>query len=169
MARRRYVYHAITDLATSRLVYKNEIFFWIFEAAIMFVNTALLNILHPGKRLPRSNSIFLDRDGVTERMGPGWKDDRPWIVTVFDPVDLWGLFTGRDKRTQFWDLSDEELARLRAEKKKNKRSVLAGVLDPFHLWGSRGYIGKHIHGKKDEATSQGPELLSSQPVKSSMQ
>lgn len=128
-------------------VYKNEVFFWIFEAVIMFLNTLLLNFYHPGKRLPRSNSIFLDRDGVTERRGPGWADDRPWIVTVFDPFDIWGLVTGRDKKTQFWDMSDDELARLRAEAKANKRSFVAAFLDPFHLWGRRGYIGKHLTKK----------------------
>lgn len=128
-------------------IYKNEVVFWIFEAVIMFLNTALLNFYHPGKRLPRSNSVFLDRDGVTERRGPGWADDRPWIVTLFDPFDVHGILTGKDKKTQFWDMSDEELARLRAEAKSNKRSVLAGFLDPFHLWGERGYIGKHLTKK----------------------
>ncbi|KAL5375549.1 hypothetical protein DPSP01_011130 [Paraphaeosphaeria sporulosa] len=135
-------------------IYKNEVFFWIFEAIIMFLNTALLNVFHPGKRLPRSNSVFLDRDGVTERRGPGWADDRPWIVTVFDPFDVWGLFTGRDEKTQFWDMSGEELERLRAEKKLNKRNVLAGAVDPFHLWGSRGYIGKHFKSKRAGAGSR---------------
>lgn len=130
-------------------VYKNEVFFWIFDAAIMLINTALLNLYHPGKRLPRSNSVFLDRDGVTERRGPGWADDRPWIITMFDPVDIWGMINGRDKKTQFWDMSDEELERLRAEAKANKRGFLAAFLDPFRLWGERGYIGKHL--KKNPA------------------
>jgi hypothetical protein len=135
-------------------IYKNEVFFWIFEAVIMFLNTTLLNVFHPGKRLPRSNSVFLDRDGVTERRGPGWADDRPWVVTVFDPFDIWGLFTGRDEKTKFWDMSDEDLARLRTGKNENKRNILARVIDPFHLWGSRGYIGKHLTGKKAGAESQ---------------
>ncbi|KAF2660167.1 hypothetical protein K491DRAFT_649702 [Lophiostoma macrostomum CBS 122681] len=134
-------------------IYKNEVYFWIFEAVIMFVNTALLNAFHPGKRLPRSNSVFLDRDGVTERRGPGWKDDRPWIVTVFDPVDLWGLFRGRDKETQFWDLNDEDLARLRAENKAKKRGVVAGFVDPFHLWGQHGYIGRYLVKKSPAESS----------------
>lgn len=125
-------------------IYKNEVFFWIFDAAIMLLNTCLLNLFHPGKRLPRSNSVFLDRDGVTERRGPGWTDERPWIFTVFDPFDLWGIITGRDKETQFWDMSNEELARLREEKKRNKRSVLAGIFDPFRLWGKKGYFGKYV-------------------------
>jgi hypothetical protein len=51
-------------------LYRNEVYFWIFEATIMFLNTALLNLYHPGKRLPRSNSVFLARDGITERRGP---------------------------------------------------------------------------------------------------
>ncbi|KAF2261680.1 hypothetical protein CC78DRAFT_469789, partial [Lojkania enalia] len=132
-------------------IYKNEIFFWIFDAAIMFINSALLNLYHPGKRLPRSNSVFLARDGVTERRGPGWDDDRPWIITIFDPFDVYGLIVGKDKKTQFWDMSDEELARLRTEKKANKRGFVAGFLDPFHLWGSRGYIGRHLAKKQRPA------------------
>ncbi|KAF2491823.1 hypothetical protein BU16DRAFT_129434 [Lophium mytilinum] len=136
-------------------VYQNEAYFWVFEASIMFANTLLLNIWHPGKRLPSSNSRFLDRDGVTERRGPGWTDDRPWIVTFFDPFDVWGLIRGKDRETQFWDMSDEELERLRAEKQANKRSVWAGALDPFHLWGPRGYIGKHL--SKSKSTPKAPD------------
>ncbi|KAF2180183.1 hypothetical protein K469DRAFT_639953 [Zopfia rhizophila CBS 207.26] len=137
-------------------LYKNEVFFWIFEAIIMLMNTVLLNIWHPGKRLPRSNSVFLHHDGVTERRGPGWSDDRPWIVTMFDPFDIWGMFTGRDKQMQFWDMSDEELAQLRAEKNNNKRGFVVGVFDPFRLWGSRGYIGKHFtktHGENNNGVA----------------
>ncbi|KAF2736844.1 hypothetical protein EJ04DRAFT_462272 [Polyplosphaeria fusca] len=136
-------------------IYKNEVFFWIFEAVIMFLNTALLNAYHPGKRLPRSNSVFLAKDGVTVKKGPGWDDDRPWIVTMFDPFDVWGLISGKDKKTQFWDMSDAELERLRAEKKARKRGVVAGLLDPFRLWGKNGYIGKHIGRKKEQRTVDG--------------
>lgn len=125
-------------------IYKNEIYFWIFEATIMLLNTFLLNLYHPGKRLPRSNSVFLDRDGVTERRGPGWTDDRPWVFTVFDPFDVWGLVMRKDKGTPFWDLNDEELERLRAEAKARKRGFVAGFLDPFHLWGERGYVGRYL-------------------------
>jgi hypothetical protein len=133
-------------------IYKNEVVFWIFEAVIMFLNTLLLNFWHPGKRLPKSNSVFLDRDGVTERRGPGWTDDRPWIVTLFDPFDVHGMLTGKDKKTQFWDMSDEELTRLRAEAKANKRSVLAGFLDPFHLWGNKGYVQKYLAQRRSKWT-----------------
>ncbi|KAF3041495.1 hypothetical protein E8E12_001581 [Didymella heteroderae] len=133
-------------------IYKNEVYFWVFEASIMWVNTALLNVFHPGKRLPHSNGTFLARDGVTERRGPGWDDARPWPITIFDPLDIWGLIRGNDKETKFWDMSDEELERVRLEKEANKRSVLAALLDPFKLWGEKGYIGKHFR-KKDRVTS----------------
>jgi hypothetical protein len=133
-------------------IYKNEVYFWIFEASIMFINTALLNLYFPGKRLPRSNSVFLARDGTTERRGPGWADERPWIVTVFDPFDLWGLVKGNDKKTQFWDMTDEELERARVSKKRSKRSVLAGFADPLHLWGEKGYIGQRFAKKGNGRT-----------------
>jgi hypothetical protein len=138
-------------------VYKNETFFWIFEAAIMLLNSALLNMWHPGKRLPPSNSVFLARDGVTERRGPGWGDDRPWIVTMFDPFDLWGLIRGRDKKTQFWDLSDAELEAVRLEKKKNKRGCGMALLDPFHLWGKTGYVARWVGKSLTKGQPMAPE------------
>lgn len=139
-------------------IYKDEVYFWIFEAVIMFVNTALLNAFHPGKRLPRSNGTFLAKDGVTERRGPGWDDDRPWPVTIVDPLDVWGLLRGRDQETKFWDMSDAELERCRLEKKANKRSVPAALLDPFRLWGGNGYIGKRLR-KKQSSRSVAQECV----------
>ena len=140
-------------------IYQNEVYFWVFEAVIMFVNTALLNTFHPGKRLPRSNGTFLAQDGVTERRGPGWDDDRPWPVTIFDPLDIWGLIRGKDQETKFWDMSDEELERFRLEKKANKRSVGAALLDPFRLWGEKGYIGKHFVKKSRTSVSGRQEFV----------
>ncbi|KAJ8115543.1 hypothetical protein OPT61_g2838 [Boeremia exigua] len=135
-------------------IYKNEVYFWIFEAAIMFLNTALLNTFHPGKRLPSSNGTFLAQDGITERQGPGWDDDRPWPVTIFDPLDLWGLIRGRDQATKFWDMSDHELELVRLEKEANRRSVFAALVDPFRLWGERGYIGKRLVRKKSTPSTR---------------
>lgn len=45
-------------------IYRNEVYFWIFEASIMFVNTAMLNVFHPGKRLTMGNNVFLARDST---------------------------------------------------------------------------------------------------------
>ncbi|KAE9984707.1 hypothetical protein EG327_004918 [Venturia inaequalis] len=127
----------------------SEVYFWIFEASIMFINTAMLNIWHPGKRLPRSNHTFLAKDGKTELLGPGWEDKRPFLVTFFDPFDIAGLIMGKDKKTKFWDMDPEELARLNGERERKKREKLAKprgafarVLDPGHLFGHGGWFIK---------------------------
>jgi hypothetical protein len=72
--------------------------------------------------------VFLDRDGLTERRGSEWAGDRPWTVILFDPFDVWGLSMGLDEKTRLWDMSDEDLARLRAHKKKNKEMFSLGQL-----------------------------------------
>ncbi|KAJ4362106.1 hypothetical protein N0V95_001563 [Ascochyta clinopodiicola] len=139
-------------------IYQNETYFWIFEAVIMLVNTALLNTFHPGKRLPRSNGTFLAKDGITERRGPGWDDDRPWPVTIVDPLDIWGLVRGKDQETKFWDMSDEELEMCRLEKKAKKRSVFAALLDPFRLWGETGYVSRCVrkYSRKKKSSNSNP-------------
>ena len=51
----------------------------------------------------------------------GWKDDRNFFLTLFDPFDLFGLAMGNDKKTRFWDMPPEELeAYCDAEEEKNK-------------------------------------------------
>ena len=74
----------------------------------MFINSVMLNIFHPGRYLPRSNKTYLARDGVSEIEGPGWIDKRPFLATLFDPCDIFGLITRRDKETKFWE--QEELS-----------------------------------------------------------
>ena len=81
----------------------HEPFFWVFEASLMFANSAMLNVWFPARYLPRSNKVFLCKDGVTEEVGPGWVDKRPFLVTLLDPFDLVGLIKGRDKATAFWE------------------------------------------------------------------
>lgn len=73
-------YFGESDLVTSRggddvapiLIY--EWFFYVFEASLMLVNVFLWSVFHPRKSLSVDNRIFLERDGVTETTGPGWKD-----------------------------------------------------------------------------------------------
>jgi RTA1 like protein len=160
-------------------IYTHEAYFYVFEASIMFINTAMLNVFHPGRSLPRSNKIFLAKDGVTELRGPGWKDARPKIVTFLDPFDLVGLCTGRDKKTRFWDMTPEELAvideqaRLDREKKANEpRSIFMILLDPLHLWGSTGIIATALKklSKDEEETTNGPvvQTKDSRTVKESV-
>lgn len=149
-----------------------EAYFWIFEATIMFINTAMLNIWHPGKNLPRSNKNFLAKDGKTVLRGPGWEDKRPFIVTFFDPFDLWGLATGRDKKTRFWDMDPAELAALDAESRRQKEEKLAQgrpawakALDPLHVFGSQGRI---VAAAKKMEKLESPDEASSVMGSSSM-
>jgi hypothetical protein len=83
-------------------VLRHEEFFWVFEAMVMLSNSVLMNVFHPSRYLPRNNKIYLAEDGVTEIEGPGYDDKRLFIVTLFDPFDIWGLFTGRDK-DKYWE------------------------------------------------------------------
>ncbi len=113
-----YVLYVSTALILTRSVYRtveyfegyggylgaHEAFFWVFEASLMLVNSVLLNVWHPGRYLPRSNNVYLSRDGVTEAVGPGWVDKRHFLVTIVDPFDIVGLIRGKDKETAFWEV-----------------------------------------------------------------
>ena len=81
----------------------HEAFFYVFDGALMLINSIMFNSYHPTRFLPRTNEIYLSKDGVTELKGPGWQDKRPFLVTFFDPFDLGGLITGRDQTTKFWE------------------------------------------------------------------
>ncbi|KAF7586612.1 hypothetical protein BBP40_008619 [Aspergillus hancockii] len=91
-------------------ILKDEWFFWVFETAIMFFNTTLLNVLHPMRWLPKSNRIYLATDGVTEIEGPGYEDHRPFLLTLIDPFDIFGLITGRGKKQKFWEVGNQPSA-----------------------------------------------------------
>lgn len=92
---------------------------------MMFLNTLLLNVWHPGRYLPPGTHTFLALDGLTERVGPGWEDKRPLLLKMFDFCDLVGLVTGRDKKNRYWEWEPAELeayvARQKAEKAEKKR------------------------------------------------
>ena len=64
----------------------NEWFILVFEALPMIAYTYWLNIMHPGRYLPLEHRRYLDLDGKTERMGPGWIEDRAKWKTFVDPL-----------------------------------------------------------------------------------
>ncbi|EKG09463.1 RTA-like protein [Macrophomina phaseolina MS6] len=130
-------------------LFTHEFYFYIFEAALMFATTLILNIWHPGKRLPRSNKVFLSQDGKTERRGLGWGDQRNWAVAFIDPFDLVGLCKGNDKRTKFWEMTPEEIEAIESEKKRSKRTEWKVALKPFHVCGRNAAIAKLV-GKGDK-------------------
>ena len=82
---------------------RHEVFFYVFDGALMLINSVMLNIWHPMRYLPNDNKVYLAKDGVTERQGPGWVDKRPFLITLFDPFDIGGLLRKRDSRDKFWE------------------------------------------------------------------
>ncbi|PYH93658.1 hypothetical protein BO71DRAFT_381132 [Aspergillus ellipticus CBS 707.79] len=91
-------------------ILKNEWFFWVFEAVVMYLNTTLLNVFHPMQWLPRSNKIYLAEDGVTEIEGPGYEDHRPFLVTLVDPFDIVGLVKNKGRKERYWEVGDTRKA-----------------------------------------------------------
>lgn len=84
-----------------------EWYLYVFEAAPMVVYTYWLNIIHPGRLLPRDRMVFLDVDGVTERRGPGWIDRRSRWETFVDPLDFGGMLKGEASHEKFWLKPDD--------------------------------------------------------------
>lgn len=82
-------------------VIRYEWFFYVFEATVMLINMYLWNTLHPMGSLPSNYHVYLAKDGHTELEGPGWKDNRSFILTWMDPLGL--FIKGDDKETPFWE------------------------------------------------------------------
>lgn len=74
----------------------------------MVLYTYWINIMHPGCLLPRQRNRYLDLDGETEKMGPGWVDTRSRWQTFVDPFDFGGLVRGRDSHVRFWEEGEAE-------------------------------------------------------------
>lgn len=100
----RNIFRTITFFtAYDSYINRSEALFYVIEILPMVTNTFLLNILPPAKYLPQNHKVYLARDGRTEITGPGWVDKRPFLQTVFDPLDIAGLITRRDKKERFWE------------------------------------------------------------------
>ncbi|KAL4921922.1 RTA1 like protein-domain-containing protein [Aspergillus aurantiobrunneus] len=112
--------HSWNDPNDVEPIIKNEWLFWFFDVAIMYANTTMLNIFHPMRFLPRSNKIYLAKDGVTEVEGPGFKDPRAWIVTFVDPFDLAGLIFNKGEE-KYWEVDESG----RGNETQNDKGVVA--------------------------------------------
>ncbi|KAL4983504.1 RTA1 like protein-domain-containing protein [Aspergillus falconensis] len=82
---------------------RKEWLLYAFDAAPMVLFTYWINLLHPGQYLPRDKKRYLDFDGVTERMGPGWLDSRSRFETFVDPLDLSGLMKKNKHHAKYWE------------------------------------------------------------------
>lgn len=71
-------YNALLGLSP---LLRYEVFFYVFEASLILLNSVLWNLYHAGRYLPRDKAIVLSQDGRTERTadettpGHGGKQD----------------------------------------------------------------------------------------------
>lgn len=101
------VYSAVNKCeGICRTILRNEWYVFVLEAVPMVLFTYWLNILHPGKYLPKQKNRYLDFDGKTERLGPGWTDKRSKWQTFVDPFDLGGLMKGEMAHDRYWLQAD---------------------------------------------------------------
>jgi len=85
-----------------RVVLFHEWYLYAFEAAPMVLYTYWLNLMHPGEMLPAQHNLYLDTDGRTERLGPGWVDTRSRWQRLMDPMDTRGMLSGQPGHEKFW-------------------------------------------------------------------
>ncbi|KAF7558065.1 hypothetical protein G7046_g5878 [Stylonectria norvegica] len=88
---------------------------YAFETLPVLLYTYWLNIIHPGRFLPCDAKQYLDFDGKTERMGPGWIRRREWYLFIADPFDFIGMLSPvkRDKyylKPESWPEVDRNFA-----------------------------------------------------------
>ncbi|KAJ5287481.1 hypothetical protein N7478_003167 [Penicillium angulare] len=83
-------------------ILSNEWYLYAFELGPMLIFTYWLNLLHPGRYLPREKCRYLDMDKSTERHGPGWIDNRSSWATIVDPLDLEGMRKGQPSHDTYW-------------------------------------------------------------------
>ncbi len=81
---------------------KKEWYLYALEAAPMVLYTFWLNVIHTGRFLPAHRNRYLDVDGKTERMGPGWIDDRSWVEIAIDPFNWMKNHKAGGEHTKFW-------------------------------------------------------------------
>ena len=105
------VYHGskttTADVNISPLL-RYEWLFIVFEASPMLIACGIWNVFHPGFYLPHLYRVYLARDGITEKKGPGWTDDRSTWKTFADPF---GWFQrSREGQSPFWETDGIEPA-----------------------------------------------------------
>lgn len=83
-------------------ILSNEWYLYAFELGPMLIFTYWLNLLHPGRFLPRDKSRYLGIDGRVERIGPGWIDHRDRWETFVDPLDIEGMIKGQPSHEKYW-------------------------------------------------------------------
>ena len=83
-------------------VSRKEWYIYALEVGPMVLYTFWLNVMHPGRLLPVDRKRYLDTDGKTERMGPGWIDERSFLQIAIDPFDWFNKDKADGQQSKFW-------------------------------------------------------------------
>lgn len=84
---------------------------YVFEALPMLFYTWWMNVIHPAALLPNDRNVYLDPDGSTGRIGPGWIGKQSQWEIFADPFDLIGAIKGQQKHEKFWLEPDKWMAK----------------------------------------------------------
>lgn len=71
-----------------------EVYFYVFEASLMLLNSWLWNVWHPGRFLPRDHHVYLAEDG-TEVTGDIHEDSRPLLAKTAHVLTFGLLFRNK--------------------------------------------------------------------------
>ncbi|PGH11497.1 hypothetical protein AJ79_04872 [Helicocarpus griseus UAMH5409] len=143
----------VSDVGTLSPIVRFEWFFYVFEAALMLINSVLWNVRHPGRYLPENYNTYLTRDGVRELVGPGWKDERPWIVTVCDPF---GWFVKGEKGEKpFWETDGYAMEQQQQQQQQQEQTFYGSGHAYGRVHGHEFHEIGHAHGHgHDHSNSQ---------------
>lgn len=81
-----------------------EVFFYIFEATLMFLNSAIWNVWNPGRFLPRSPHTYLAQDG-TEATVEVIPDSRSLLSKIANVLTFGLLFRRKNTTVIFEELA----------------------------------------------------------------
>lgn len=82
-----------------------EVFFYIFEATFMLINSALWNIWNPCRFLPANIHTHLAKDGKTEVQSQEQPDDRSLLMKLISVLTFGMLFRKKENQ-HFQELVD---------------------------------------------------------------
>lgn len=98
----RCVYRCV-EYAEAGIV-RHEAYFYAPDALPILAMVLLLSLQHPGKFFSQDSSMYVQTDGVTELVGPGWSDERRWYWVLLDPLGLADYFRADKNSLKFWDV-----------------------------------------------------------------
>ncbi|TLD21893.1 hypothetical protein PspLS_08115 [Pyricularia sp. CBS 133598] len=100
-------------------ILRYEVYFYVFEASLMLINSWVWNLWHPGRFLPRSHNIYLGRDG-REVEGQKVVDERS-VVKKMIHILTFGVLFGRKKQSDDLELRETGTSRRPDESREELR------------------------------------------------